>query len=143
MIETLLADRKFEFPVERAIFASVSHRLCLSGSDRSCDRWLEGYRLTGLDGIDLHHLYRAIAWLGEELADQNGRTRAPRCTKDLIEERLFAQRRDLFTDLDLVVLRYLGRHRPDPPAGRRIMRGGQTCSRFREALEDSPPTALS
>ena len=102
VIETLLADRKFEFPVERAIFASVLHRLCLSGSDRSCDRWLEGYRLTGLDGIDLHHLYRAIAWLGEELADQNGRTRAPRCTKDLIEERLFAQRRDLFNDLDLV-----------------------------------------
>ncbi|HWU38447.1 MAG TPA: hypothetical protein VN203_12440 [Candidatus Acidoferrum sp.] len=27
---------------------------------------------------------------------------APRCTKDLIEERLFAHRRDLFTDLQLV-----------------------------------------
>src|SRR5512132_572546 len=102
VIETLLADRKFEFPVERAIFASVLHRLCLSGPDRSCDRWLDGYQLTDLDGIDLHHLYRAIAWLGEELADQNGRTRAPRCTKDLIEEQLFAKRRDLFNDLDLV-----------------------------------------
>ena len=53
VIETLLADRKFEFPVERAIFAGVLHRLCLSGSDRSCDRWLEGYRLTGLDGVDI------------------------------------------------------------------------------------------
>jgi DDE family transposase len=102
VVEALLADRRFEFPVERAIFASVLHRLCLSGSDRSCDRWLDGYRIADLDGIDLHHLYRAIAWLGEELADQDGRTRSPRCTKDLIEERLFARRRDLFNDLELV-----------------------------------------
>ena len=71
-------------------------------SDRACDKWLEGYRVAGLDGIDLHHLYRAIAWLGEELADQEGRTRAPRAIKDLVEERLFARRRDLFNDLDLV-----------------------------------------
>jgi hypothetical protein len=34
----------------------------------------------------------------------SGRTRAPRATKDLIEEDLFARRRDLFTDLDLVFL---------------------------------------
>ena len=78
------------------------HRLCISGSDRACDKWLEGYRVAGLDGLDLHHLYRAIAWLGEELADQEGRTRAPRAIKDLVEERLFARRRDLFNDLDLV-----------------------------------------
>jgi len=102
VIEGLLAERQFQFPVERAIFASVLHRLCISGSDRACDKWLEGYRLGGLDGIDLHHLYRAIAWLGEELADQEGRTRAPRAIKDLVEERLFARRRDLFNDLDLV-----------------------------------------
>ena len=102
VIEGLLAERQFEFPVERAIFASVLHRLCISGSDRNCDRWLQGYRVAGLDGLDLHHLYRAIAWLGEELADQEGRTRAPRAIKDLVEERLFAKRRDLFNDLDLV-----------------------------------------
>ena len=102
VIEGLLAERRFQFPVERAIFASVLHRLCISGSDRACDKWLEGYRVAGLDGIDLHHLYRAIAWLGEELADQEGRTRAPRAIKDLVEERLFARRRDLFNDLDLV-----------------------------------------
>ena len=102
VIEGLLAERQFQFPVERAIFASVLHRLCVSGSDRACDKWLEGYRVAGFDGIDLHHLYRAIAWLGEELADQEGRTRAPRAIKDLVEERLFARRRDLFNDLDLV-----------------------------------------
>lgn len=104
VIEGLLADRRFQFPVERAIFASVLHRLCISGSDRACDKWLEGYRVAGLDSIGLQHLYRAIAWLGEELADQEGRTRAPRAIKDLVEERLFARRRDLFNDLDLVFL---------------------------------------
>jgi transposase len=48
-----------------------------------------------------------MAWLGEELPakDQDGRTPfAPRCIKDLIEERLFAHRRDLFTRLDLVFM---------------------------------------
>ena len=44
-----------------------------------------------------------MAWLGEDLSDQTDKTLfAPRCAKDLIEERLFEQRRDLFTTLDLV-----------------------------------------
>ena len=45
-----------------------------------------------------------MAWLGEPLADeeQAGHTVfAPRCTKDLIEEQLFARRRDLFSTLAL------------------------------------------
>jgi hypothetical protein len=45
------------------------------------------------------------AWLGEELPekDQDGRTPfAPRCLKDVVEERLFVHRRDLLTRLDLV-----------------------------------------
>jgi len=48
-----------------------------------------------------------MAWLGEELPakEQDGRTPfAPRCTKDVVEERLFAHRRDLFTRLDLVFM---------------------------------------
>ncbi|MEI7611205.1 MAG: transposase, partial [Rhodospirillaceae bacterium] len=102
VIEAALAGRKFEFPVERAIFASVLHRLCVSGSDRACDAWLAGYRVEGIAGLDLHHFYRAMAWLGEELADQSGRTRAPRTTKDGIEEALFGRRRDLFSELELV-----------------------------------------
>jgi len=55
--------------------------------------------------LDLHHLYRAMAFLGEALpkAEQGGKTPfAPRCTKDVLEERLFARRRDLFTDLQMV-----------------------------------------
>ena len=46
-----------------------------------------------------------MAWLGEELPEdqQKGKTPfAPRCIKDRIEEDLFAHRRDLFTDLQLV-----------------------------------------
>jgi transposase len=47
-----------------------------------------------------------MAWLGEELDedDQEGATHVPRSVKDLIEERLFERRRDLFTDLSLVFL---------------------------------------
>jgi transposase len=48
-----------------------------------------------------------MAWLGEELAEneQDGRTPfAPRCLKDVVEERLFAHRRDLLTRLDLVFM---------------------------------------
>ena len=44
-----------------------------------------------------------MAWLGEELADQTGATRAPRRTKDVIEEKLFARRRSLFSDLSVVL----------------------------------------
>lgn len=48
-----------------------------------------------------------MGWLGEELpeTEQDARTRfAPRCTKDLVEERLFGHRRDLFSRLDLVFM---------------------------------------
>ena len=107
MLEELLAERGFEFPVERAVFATVLHRLFVSGSDRACEKWLANQAIPGTEGLQLHHFYRAMAWLGEELdaEDQAGRTPfAPRTTKDVIEERLFARRRDLFTDLSLVFL---------------------------------------
>ena len=67
MIEDLLAERRFEFPVERAIFATVLHRIMVSGSDRACEKWMADYAISGVDGLTLHHLYRAMAWLGEEL----------------------------------------------------------------------------
>ena len=103
VIEALIGRRGFEFPVERAIFATVLHRLMVSGSDRACERWLEAYRIEGADGLELHHLYRAMTWLGEALTDQSGATRAPRRTKDLIEEKLFDRRRSLFSDLSVVL----------------------------------------
>ena len=47
------------------------HRLVCGGSDRAADRWREDYRIDGVDGIELQHLYRTMAWLGEELAKTN------------------------------------------------------------------------
>jgi Transposase DDE domain len=107
VVEDLLPGRSFEFPVERAIFATVLHRIMVSGSDRACERWLADYDIPGVDGLALHHLYRAMAWLGEELpADQQaGATPfAPRTVKDLIEEHLFERRRDLFSELSVVFM---------------------------------------
>lgn len=107
VLEELLATRGFEFPVERAVFVSVLHRIMVSGSDRACEKWMADYDIPGADGLALHHLYRAMAWLGEELdAEQQAAATgiAPRTIKDLIEERLFARRRDLFSELSVVFL---------------------------------------
>jgi transposase len=105
VIRQLLKGRRHEFPLERAIFLTVLHRLFDPGSDRAADKWKKDYQIEGCESLQLHHLYRAMAWLGEELprTQQADKTPfAPRCTKDLIEERLFAHRRDLFTELQLV-----------------------------------------
>lgn len=105
VLATLLAGRRFEFSVERAIFLTVLHRLFAPGSDRAADKWKDDYAIDGVDGLELHHLYRAMAWLGEVLPpdQQDGATPfALRTNKDLIEEALFARRRDLFSDLDIV-----------------------------------------
>jgi len=107
VMEGLLAGRAFEFSVERAVFATVLHRIMVSGSDRACEKWMADYDISGVDGLALHHLYRAMAWLGEELPpeQQAGATPfAPRTVKDLIEEQLFARRRDLFSELSVVFL---------------------------------------
>ena len=105
VIQHLLKGRRFEFPIERAVFLTVLHRLFDPGSDRAADKWKEGYQIDGCEGLQLHHLYRAMGWLGDELPrkEQADKTPfAPRCNKDLIEEALFARRRDLFTQLQLV-----------------------------------------
>jgi hypothetical protein len=106
VLTELLAERDFAVPLERAVFLTVLHRLMVSGSDRACEQWRIDYRIAGAEGLHLHHLYRAMARLGEELppAGQDGRTLAPRCVKDLVEERLFARRRDLFADLSVVFM---------------------------------------
>jgi transposase len=107
VITALARRRGHRFALERAVFLTVLHRLMRGGSDLAAERWREEYRIAGSEDLDLHHLYRAMAWLGEELpADQqDGATPfTPRCTKDLIEEQLFSHRRDLFSRLDLVFM---------------------------------------
>ena len=103
VIKDLLSHRKFDFDVERAIFLTVLHRLFVSGSDRSCEKWNRDYRIDGVKELSLHHLYRAMTFLGEQTEDQTHATSfSPRCTKDLVEEGMFLESRDLFTALDLV-----------------------------------------
>jgi hypothetical protein len=107
VIERLASARKHDFSLERAAFLTVLHRLVCGGSDRAADRWREDYHIDGVAGLELHHLYRAMAWLGEELPEhqQTGATPfAPRCVKDVLEEELFAHRRDLLTTLDVVFM---------------------------------------
>lgn len=104
ILKRALQSRRFEFDVERAVYLTVVHRLFASGSDRAAERWREAYRLPGTETLELHHLYRAMAFLGEPNQDQPGARvfDTPRCTKDWIEEELFEQRRDLFSKIDLV-----------------------------------------
>ncbi len=107
VIERLASNRGHEFSLERAAFLTVLHRLFGGGSDRAADRWREDYRIDGVEGLELHHLYRAMAWLGEELpeTEQEGVTPfARRCVKDVLEEELFAHRRDLLTTLNVVFM---------------------------------------
>ena len=105
VLAELLRGRHFEFPVERAVFLTVLHRLLAPGSDRAAERWKTDYVLGGVDKLELHQLYRTMGWLGEALpaAQQQGSSKlVPRCTKDRIEEQLFARRRDLFTQVEVV-----------------------------------------
>lgn len=103
ILRGLVSERFFFFNVERALFLTVLHRLMASGSDRFCDRWRRDYFVKGAEEIELHHLYRAMAFLGEEADDQTSATPfAPRCTKDVVEERLFLLNRHLYSGLDLV-----------------------------------------
>jgi len=88
VLDELLSKRRFKFSAERAIFLSVLNRLFSPGSDRQAEQWREDYRIEGTEDLDLHHLYRAMGWLGE--------------TRRQIEERLFSRRRNLFSKADLV-----------------------------------------
>jgi len=105
VLERLRRERRCEFCVERAIFLTVLHRLFAPGSDRAAEKWKVDYPIPGASVLGPHHLYRALAWLAEELPQdqQSGATPlAPRPSKDLVEEELFARRQDLFSQLDLV-----------------------------------------
>jgi len=87
VLKELLKERNFEFPVERAIYMSVLNRLFDPGSDRACDKWKRDLMIPGSDGVELHHLYRAMRWLGDH--------------HDKVEEGLFNTGRDLFSEFTL------------------------------------------
>ena len=104
VLHDALAGRRFTFDVERAVFLSVLHRLfhTESGADLDAHAWQDEHRIEGVSEVPLHHLYRAMAWLGEALPEQPPGKDDPRCVKDLLEERLFARRRTLFSQDALI-----------------------------------------
>ncbi|NOY75562.1 MAG: IS1634 family transposase [Kiritimatiellaeota bacterium] len=103
VIRRCVGERRYKFDVERAVYHTVIHRLFESGSDRASLVWSGNFHLPGTEELDLHHLYRAMGFLGEACPNQEHRVKfAPRCNKDEIEELLFDRRRDLFTEVDLV-----------------------------------------
>jgi len=65
---------------------------------------MEDYGMSGASGLDLHHIYRTMAWLGEEMETKSEDALAPRCVKYVIEEKLFDKWRDLFADLPAVFM---------------------------------------
>jgi hypothetical protein len=89
VLNSLLADRRFGFDVERAVYLTVLHRLMVSGSDRHAHEWRNGLRVPGIDGLDLDHAYKAMAWLGA--MDEHGRS-----TAEAIEEALYRHRQPRF-----------------------------------------------
>jgi len=133
ILNDLLAGRRYGFAVERAIFLTVLHRLMVSGSDRAAEQWCRDYAIDGVQALQLHHLYRAMAWLGEALgADQQagGTGFAPRCVKDRIEESLFARHQTLFSGLDLVFF--------DTTSIYFEGEGGQTIGRYGHSKDHRP-----
>lgn len=91
VIQEVLGQRKFDFPVERALFAMVANRACAPSSKLYCyDQWLrEDVRIDGSESLQLHHLYRAMDFL--------------EANKEVIEESLYYRLADLLNlDVDLV-----------------------------------------
>jgi transposase len=85
-----LRRRKYEAPVERALFALVAHRMTDPGSKLACWDWLEQDAwVPKLQGLQLQHLYRAMDFLDD-------------CHESL-EEALYLHRRTLFDRVELVL----------------------------------------
>ena len=109
VIASVLEGRLYEFPVERAIFLTVLHRLFAPGTDRAGEKWRGDYAIAGSEGSAAAPSLpgHGVAWGVVARGGQDGTTPfAPRCTKDLIEERLFGHRRDLFSSSGSCVLRH-------------------------------------
>jgi len=96
-LKSLVADRRFSFDVERAVYLTVLHRLMISGSDRHANDWCSRVRVPGAEGLDLDHADKAMAWLGE--VDAAGRS-----TAEAVEEALYRHRQPLFGAVSIAFL---------------------------------------
>ena len=100
VIAALLAERGFDFDVERAIYLTVLHRLMVSGSDRHASRWREALWIPGVENLTLDQVYKAMRWLGEDIAGSGPGTEG-RHTTDVIEEQLYRHRQELFGEVSV------------------------------------------
>ena len=93
LIGERLDERKFEFSIERALFAMVANRACAPSSKLYChEQWLaEEVRIEGCESLELHHLYRAMDWLEAH--------------REALEEGLYFRMADLL-NLDVEVVFY-------------------------------------
>jgi hypothetical protein len=93
VIAEVRAERKFDFDVERALFAMVANRALAPSSKLYCyEQWLkEEVHLEGAVNLSLQHLYRAMDFL--------------EANKDAIEKALYFRMADLL-NLDVEIVFY-------------------------------------
>jgi hypothetical protein len=102
VLEKIHGKGRQRYSIERAIFLTVLHRLFASGSDRAAEKWKIDFAIDGVDDIELQHLYRSMAWLGERIIQIGSDPLTARYRKDRIEEELFLRKSDLFSTLEVV-----------------------------------------
>ncbi len=93
VIGEVCGGRKFDFDVERALFAMVANRACAPSSKLYCyEQWLkEEVHLEGAAALELQHLYRAMDFL--------------EANKDAIEKAIYFRMADLL-NLDVEIVFY-------------------------------------
>lgn len=93
VIAEVLAGRKFDFDVERSLFAMVANRALAPASKLYCyEQWLkEEVQLEGTAALELQHLYRAMDFL--------------EANKEAIEKALYFRMADLL-NLDVEIVFY-------------------------------------
>jgi len=91
MIQGISEPRRFQFDIERAIFALALQRLCEPGSDLQGSQWLKTIECKGFESLELQHLYRSVGFLYD--------------VRSNLEKELFLKDRDIFSQkLDLLFL---------------------------------------
>ena len=93
VIQEVCGARKFDFEVERALFAMVANRACAPASKLYCyEQWLrEEVRIEGTETLQLQHLYRAMDFLEAH--------------KEAIEKPIYFRMADLL-NLDVEIIFY-------------------------------------
>jgi hypothetical protein len=93
VIAEVCGARKFDFDLERALFAMVANRACAPSSKLYCyEQWLkEEVHLEGAAALELQHLYRAMDFL--------------EANKEAIEKAIYFRMADLL-NLDVEVVFY-------------------------------------